>query len=259
MTNFLNKKFFNFRGNYNNNQIYFCNYPSCILKSINNINILCLTIIDRKDCFTYPVVFYKNKDIKQFINILIKDNNQFKLILTNLYKKNILININKNKEKIIYDIIPNETYILDNFILDNKFNLDITINNNLLEKSLWVVSDYININNDNNDNLEAEKNTKTNITLNYNYLQSKILEYTFNYSDYFFIRSLGTSIIKKNMNKDICMICNKNNTESYFYPCGHKCICDICYIKIKSNKIKKNLNDLECPLCYKTIYSTFYS
>ena len=95
MNNFLNKKYFNFRGNFNNNQIYFCNYPSCILKSIDNTNLICLTIIDINNFFTYPVVFYKNKDLEQFINILIKNNNKFKLIFTNLYKKNILISINK--------------------------------------------------------------------------------------------------------------------------------------------------------------------
>ena len=138
-----------------------------------------------------------------------------------------------------YDISPIETNIIEDFVFDSKFILNITINDNILENSIWVVSDYINININNNNNLEKNIKSTLNISINYNLIQTKSLEHTFTYSDYFFIRSLQTNIIKENTNKYVCIVCNKNNTESYFYPCGHKCICDICYIKIKSNKIKK--------------------
>ena len=50
--------------------------------------------------------------------------------------------------------------------------------------------------------------------------------------------------------KHLCIICLTNNQEIILSPCGHKCICENCYYKLKNkNKIS------ECPVCRHPIES----
>ena len=48
----------------------------------------------------------------------------------------------------------------------------------------------------------------------------------------------------------LCIFCLTNPIQIIISPCGHKCICDICYIKLKENDKFK-----ECPICRKKIES----
>ena len=48
----------------------------------------------------------------------------------------------------------------------------------------------------------------------------------------------------KKEKKHLCIICLTNNQEIILSPCGHKCICENCYYKLKyKNQIS------ECPIC----------
>jgi len=54
----------------------------------------------------------------------------------------------------------------------------------------------------------------------------------------------------KKEKKHLCIICLTNNQEIILSPCGHKCICENCYYKLKNkNKIS------ECPVCRHPIES----
>ena len=48
----------------------------------------------------------------------------------------------------------------------------------------------------------------------------------------------------------ICIICGKSQTQVIFSPCGHKCVCDLCYQKEKE---KKKMD--KCPYCNDKIES----
>ena len=48
----------------------------------------------------------------------------------------------------------------------------------------------------------------------------------------------------------LCLICKKNPTEVILAPCGHKCLCDVCYQKYKSSGKMEN-----CPYCREKIES----
>ena len=48
----------------------------------------------------------------------------------------------------------------------------------------------------------------------------------------------------------ICIICGKSPTQVIFSPCGHKCVCDLCYQKEKE---KKKMD--KCPYCNDKIES----
>ena len=48
----------------------------------------------------------------------------------------------------------------------------------------------------------------------------------------------------------ICIICGKSQTQVIFSPCGHKCVCDLCY---KKEKEKKKMD--KCPYCNDKIES----
>ena len=50
--------------------------------------------------------------------------------------------------------------------------------------------------------------------------------------------------------KHLCVICLTNNQEIILSPCGHKCICENCYYKLKyKNQIS------ECPICWHPVES----
>ena len=54
----------------------------------------------------------------------------------------------------------------------------------------------------------------------------------------------------KKEKKHLCIICLTNKQEIILSPCGHKCICENCYYKLKNkNKIS------ECPVCRHPIES----
>ena len=48
----------------------------------------------------------------------------------------------------------------------------------------------------------------------------------------------------------LCFFCLTNPIQIIISPCGHKCICDVCYRKLKENDKFK-----ECPICRKKIES----
>ena len=54
----------------------------------------------------------------------------------------------------------------------------------------------------------------------------------------------------KKEKKHLCIICLTNNQEIILSPCGHKCICENCYYKLKN---KKQIS--ECPVCRQQIES----
>ena len=56
--------------------------------------------------------------------------------------------------------------------------------------------------------------------------------------------------VKIEGNKKFCMICFTNPPEIIICPCGHKCICLLCYDKLLA---KANFN--KCPICKKKIES----
>lgn len=55
--------------------------------------------------------------------------------------------------------------------------------------------------------------------------------------------------IKEEDNKHLCVICKLDKPEIILSPCGHKCICESCYYKLKVKNIKK------CPICKRDIIS----
>ena len=50
--------------------------------------------------------------------------------------------------------------------------------------------------------------------------------------------------------KNLCVICYTNSNEIIISPCGHKCICEICYLKLEARNDLKN-----CPICKKPVES----
>ena len=55
---------------------------------------------------------------------------------------------------------------------------------------------------------------------------------------------------KNEENQKLCMICFTNNPEIIICPCGHKCICILCY-----DKLLANAGFRKCPICKKKIES----
>ena len=55
---------------------------------------------------------------------------------------------------------------------------------------------------------------------------------------------------KNEGNQKLCMICFTNNPEIIICPCGHKCICILCY-----DKLLANAGFRKCPICNKKIES----
>ena len=54
--------------------------------------------------------------------------------------------------------------------------------------------------------------------------------------------------------KNICIICHTNVNEITISPCGHKCICENCFLKLNA------LNNLkDCPMCKKPVESIHYT
>ena len=56
--------------------------------------------------------------------------------------------------------------------------------------------------------------------------------------------------VKKEGNQKYCIICFTNNPEIIICPCGHKCICILCYDKLLANAGFK-----KCPICGNKIES----
>ena len=56
--------------------------------------------------------------------------------------------------------------------------------------------------------------------------------------------------VKNKENKKYCIICFTNNPEIIICPCGHKCICILCY-----DKLLAKANFHKCPICQKKIES----
>ena len=56
--------------------------------------------------------------------------------------------------------------------------------------------------------------------------------------------------VKIEGNKKFCIICFTNEPEIIICPCGHKCICLICY-----DKLLAKANFHKCPICQKKIES----
>ena len=55
---------------------------------------------------------------------------------------------------------------------------------------------------------------------------------------------------KKLKKKRLCIVCLTNNQEIILSPCGHKCVCENCYYKLKhKNQISV------CPICKHPIES----
>ena len=55
---------------------------------------------------------------------------------------------------------------------------------------------------------------------------------------------------EESIKNNLCVICYTNSNEIIISPCGHKCICEICYLKLKARNELKN-----CPICKKPVES----
>ena len=79
-----------------------------------------------------------------------------------------------------------------------------------------------------------------------------VVEYSF-YKD----NVLGKELMSRTVyDQDMCSVCMASRPKNVMYPCGHKCLCNLCCSEFKRSE-KTSKGKLECMLCKTPVMFTF--